>query len=168
MKKILSIKPFQETLNSGMCGPASLKMVLDYYGLVKSEKELAELTGTRKDLGTTAEDIKKTAIELGFKSEIKNECEFSDIEYWLERDIPVIVDWFTRGRDDYPEDSASADGHYSVVCGLDDNYIFLQDPEIGEIRKIKRDIFRRVWFDFEGEFIDPKELIIRQIVVIYR
>ncbi len=28
MKKILNVKPFQETLNAGMCGPASLKIVL--------------------------------------------------------------------------------------------------------------------------------------------
>ena len=31
--KILRVKTFQETLNSDRCGPASLKMVLDYWGV---------------------------------------------------------------------------------------------------------------------------------------
>ena len=80
--------------------------------------------------------------------------------------MPVIVDWFTRGRCDYGE-SEVADGHYSVVIGLDDEYIYLQDPEIGGERKIKRNDFMKVWFDFAGEYIDPNELIIRQIIAIY-
>ena len=78
------------------------------------------------------------------------------------------MDWFTQGRKDYPEEISSADGHYSVVCGLNDDYIFLQDPEIGGIRKMKRDVFKRVWFDFKGEYIKPDELIIRQIIAIHR
>lgn len=168
MKKMLNVRPFQETLNAGMCGPASLKLVLNYYGLDKSEQELAELTKNDKDLGSTAENITEAARKLGFMAEIKNECDFADIEDWLNKDVPMIVDWFTRGRDDYPEEIAASDGHYSVVCGLDDDYIFLQDPEIGGIRKMKRDVFKKVWFDFMGEYIRPNELITRQIIAIYR
>ena len=40
---MLKVKPFQETLHKGMCGPASLKIALDYFGVVKTEKELAAL-----------------------------------------------------------------------------------------------------------------------------
>lgn len=76
------------------------------------------------------------------------------------------MNWFTRGRSDYP-DSAVADGHYSVVAGLDEDYIYLQDPEIGDIRKFTRDDFMRVWFDFIGETIQPNELIIRQLIAIH-
>ena len=36
--KMLKIKPFQETLNAGMCGPASLKILLSYYGVKKMKK----------------------------------------------------------------------------------------------------------------------------------
>ena len=32
---VLPVKPFQETLHQSMCGPASLKMVFDYYGIEK-------------------------------------------------------------------------------------------------------------------------------------
>ena len=118
-------------------------------------------------MGWNDKDIKKVAEKLGFKVEIKNNSSFKDIEKWLKKGAPVIVDWFTRGRNDYPE-SETADGHYSVVCGLDDKFIYLQDPEIGKIRKIKRDDFMRVWFDFSGEYIKVEELIVRQIIAIYK
>ena len=168
METFLQIKPFQETLYAGMCGPASLKMVLAYYRVEKSESELAQLTHTDADLGTTAQELARIAGYFGFQSEIREYCELSDIELWLEKGVPVIVDWFTRGRDDYSDDIASADGHYSVVCGINDTHIFLQDPEIGGVRKMQREVFRRVWFDFSGECIHPDELIIRQLVAIYK
>jgi len=166
-KILLNVKPFQETLHACMCGPASLKIVLDYYGVDKTEKELAELAGLNPELGINDKDIVRVAESLGFKAEIKNESSFEEIEKWLGKGMPVIVDWFTRGRQDYG-DLEVADGHYSVVVGLDDEYIYLQDPEIGGERKIKRENFMRVWFDFSGEYIKPDELIIRQIIAIYK
>jgi predicted double-glycine peptidase len=150
-----------------MCGPASLKIVLDYYGVEKTEKELAELTGLVSDLGISDKDIVRAAESLGFRAEIKTESNFAEIEEWLEKGTPVIVNWFTRGRQDY-DDSEVPDGHYSVVSGLDDDYIYLQDPEIGGERKIKREDFLRVWFDFPGPEIKPDELIIRQLLAIYK
>ena len=61
-----------------------------------------------------------------------------------------------------------ADGHYSVVVDLDHTYIYLQDPEIGEIRKISRDDFWSVWFDFTGASINSwDEMIIRQTIIVY-
>lgn len=168
MKKLsLNVKPFQETLHADMCGPASLKIVLDYYGLNKSEKELAELTGLVPGLGINDKSIAKAAESLGFNVEIKNKSSFEDIEEWLKKGVPVIVDWFTRGRQDYG-DSEMADGHYSVVIGLDNEYIYLQDPEIGGERKIDREDFMRVWFDFTGHYLKPRELVIRQLIAIYK
>jgi len=168
MEKImLEIKSFQETLNCGFCGPASLKILLSYYGIDKTEKELAEMAGWNKELGTDDKGIKAAAEQLGFKVEIKNNSSFEDIEKWLKKGIPVIVDWFTRGRTDYT-DADVADGHYSVVAGLDDEFIYLQDPEAGKIRKLEREDFMTVWFDFTGKYIQPDELVVRQIIAIYK
>ena len=166
-KILLDVKPFQETLDADMCGPASLKIVLEYYGVNKSEEELAGLCKVKRGLGTDDKAIKIAAEKLGFKVKIKNNSSFKDIEKWLKKEVPVIVDWFTKGRTDYG-DSSTADGHYSVVMGLDDEFIYLQDPELGAMRKINRDDFMRVWFDFKGEFLKPNELIIRQIIAIYK
>jgi hypothetical protein len=35
-------------------------------------------------------------------------------------------------------------------AGLDDEHIYLQDPETGGERKIGREDFLKVWFDFAG------------------
>jgi len=162
---MLKIKPFRET--PGMCGPASLKMVLDYYGVKKSEKELAKLTGWNKELGIDDVAIKKAAEIFGFKVKIKNNSNFKDIQSWLDRGVPVIVNWFTRGNKNYT-DSEVADGHYSVAVGLDEKNIYLQDPELGQIRKMSKSDFMTVWFDFRGKHIKPNELIIRQIIAIHK
>lgn len=167
-KLMLDVKPFQETLHKGYCGPASLKIVLSYYGVEKSEEELAILCNTSKDLGTDDESLKKAAELLGFDVEVKNFTNYNEIESWLKRGVPVIVDWFTRGRADYT-DSDMPDGHYSVVMGLDQNNIYLQDPELGKMRIINREEFMRVWFDFTKERIESwDDMIIRQIIVIYK
>lgn len=167
-KIMLDIKPFQETLHGGYCGPASLKILLSYYGVEKSEEELARLCNISKDLGTDDKSLKKAAESLGFKVEIKNNSDFDDIKEWLKKGVPVIVDWFTRGRSDY-SDSEVADGHYSVVMGLDDQNIYLQDPEIGGMRTIDKDDFMRIWFDFTGDRIESwDEMVIRQLIAIYK
>ena len=165
---MLDVKPFQETLGGGYCGPASLKIITDYYGITKTEEELAELCQKNPDLGTDDKSIKEAAEKLGLKVEIKNKSSFEDIQSWLEKGIPVIVNWFTRGRYDYPEDDV-ADGHYSVAIGLDDENIYLQDPEVGRVRKIDREDFFRVWFDYSSEHIEKwEDMIIRQIIAVYK
>jgi ABC-type bacteriocin/lantibiotic exporter with double-glycine peptidase domain len=165
--KILQVKPFQETLHGGYCGPASLKMVMDYFGKKVSEEEVAEKCGHDPELGIDDLSIKSVAEEYGFKVEIQNNSTYGDIGRWLAKEVPVIVDWFTSGRRDY-DDSQVPDGHYSVVVGLDEENIYLQDPEIGGMRTIERDDFYRVWFDFKGAAIKEwNDIILRQIIVVY-
>lgn len=166
--KLLDIKPFQETLHAGMCGPASLKMVLGYHGVEKTEEEVAKECGRDSGLGTDDISIKSAAESYGFKVEIQNEASFEDIQFWLDKKVPIIVNWFTRGRADY-DDSEVPDGHYSVVVGLDKDSIYLQDPEIGKMRTLARSDFMRVWFDFTGECINSwDEMIIRQLIAIQK
>lgn len=165
MKSILLVEPFEQA--ESMCGPASLKMILDYYGVKKPEKELAKMCKTTRKLGTSGENLKKAAKKLGFKVKIKDNSSFEDIKHWISKKVPVIVDWFTRGIANC-DDSDVACGHYSVAVGLDNKFIYLQDPELGKIRKIKREDFMTVWFDFKGEHIKPNKLVVRRIIAVYK
>lgn len=92
MKRMLKTKPFQETLGADMCGPGSLKILLSYYGIEKSEKELAIICGAKKDVGTNDQGLKRVAEKLGFRVKIKNNSSFEDIEKWLNMEVPIIVD----------------------------------------------------------------------------
>lgn len=164
--ELLPVKPFQEMLHGGYCGPASLKMVFEYYGVEKSEKELAKACNHNSALGVSAEAMADVARKYGFEAEVKNESDFAEIESWLIKKVPVIVSWFTPGRSDY-SDSEMPDGHSSLVVGLDAEKIYLQDPETGGLREIKREDFLRVWFDFPGPVITkPSDIILRQIIII--
>jgi ABC-type bacteriocin/lantibiotic exporter with double-glycine peptidase domain len=166
MKK-LKVKHFQETLYGSFCGPATLKMILDFYGIHETEKNLAMIMKKDKEVGTEARDFLRAAKKFNLRFYMKDRASFSDIEKWLKKGVPPIVDWFTRGRTDY-SDADIADGHYSVVAGLDKNFIYLQDPEIGKMRKLKRDDFLKVWFDFDGKYISSKSLFIRRLMVVYK
>lgn len=152
---LLKIKPYREK-KAGYCGPATLKMVLGYYGLNKTEEELAKITQTTPGEGMKVDNAKKALLELGFNVEIKDFASLDDIKGFIEKRLPVVVDWFSTD-----------DGHYSVVVGLDDHNIYLQDPELSEVRKMEKKTFKRVWFDFQGKYLKSKDdLIIRRIIVI--
>jgi predicted double-glycine peptidase len=131
-------------------------MVLEYYGINKSEKELVRLTKCTKSDGTTARDIILAAKKLGMNGSIKDYSTLEDIEAELKKRIPVIVDWFSHDE-----------GHYSVIIGLDKGNIYMQDPELGHLRKMKRKAFMTVWFDFDVEYIKSrKDIIIRRMIII--
>lgn len=153
---MLNVKPFRQS--PAYCGPACLKMVLEYYGIKKNEKELAKLSGATPQEGIDAKGLVKAAKALGFKAFFKDFSEIKDIRsYVLEKKIPVIVDWFSAD-----------DGHYSVTVDIDKDNIYLQDPELGAIRKMDLETFKRVWFDFSGNFLKSKDqIVIRRMIVVY-
>jgi len=157
---MIKLKPFRET--PGLCGPASLKMVMDYYGVSVSEAELARLSGALKEKGTSIKGLIKAAKHFGFKTFLKKNSSLKDLEYFVNKKIPVIVDWF-----------AEDDGHYSVIVDIDKKNVVLMDPALRKLliyirrRVFPRETFFRVWFDFPGKFIkNPKDLVLRLMLVI--
>lgn len=151
---MLRVKPFRQ--REGYCGPACLKMIFSYYGLERSELELGRAARTSVSQGTHARNLVRVAQSFGFKAVIQDECTFQNIAAYLRKRVPIIVNWFSVD-----------DGHYSVVVGLDTNYIYLQDPEIGKIRKLSRKTFMRVWFDFRGNYLKSRDrLVLRRIISI--
>lgn len=154
--KMLKVKPhFQE--KNDTCGPACLKIILDFYGIKKSEKSLVKLCKTTKE-GTKANDLIKAAKKFKLSGFIKDNSRIEDLKENLHQKIPVIVDWFLED-----------DGHYSIVAKMDKKHIFLQDPSIGKIRKIKLSKFNRIWFDFIYDIpTSKKDFIIRRMIVIYK
>jgi ABC-type bacteriocin/lantibiotic exporter with double-glycine peptidase domain len=152
---MIKIKPFRQS--PGLCGPASLKVVMDYYGVFVSEKEIAEAAGATKEKGVSLPGLIKAAKHFNFKTFSKKNGSLQDLEKFLSKKIPVIVDWFLED-----------DGHYSVVVDIGRKNILLSDPSLdGGKRKILRETFLKLWFDFPGEMINrPKDLILRSMLVI--
>lgn len=170
LPSLLPVAPFQETLNAQVCGPATLKMLLTFWNLQgheMSDVELARECGTVPGFGTTNLQLIETAERFGLTCVVKNDATFDDILHWLDKGVPVVVDWFSPGRKDAPE-AEMPDGHYSIVVGLDESFIYIQDPELGGLRTIAREQFWRVWFDFDTDALEtPDDLILRQMIAAY-
>ncbi len=152
---MIKIKPFRQT--PGLCGPASLKMVLDYYGVSVSEAELAKAAGATKGKGVSKKGLKKAAEHFGFKLFLKKNSSLQDLKYFIKKKIPVIIDWFFED-----------DGHYSVVVDINKKKVVIMDPSLKKgIREFSTEKFLRVWFDFSGDYIKkPKNLVLRLMLVI--
>jgi len=153
---MLKVKPFRQ--KTSFCGPASLKMILGYYGLHIQEKKLGKLAGCSAVHGTSAKRLLDAAKEVGFRGIIKNSADLKDIkEYVVKKRMPVIVQWFSVDE-----------GHYSVVVDIDSENIYLQDPELGHMKSMRLETFKRVWFDFPNSYLRSKnELVLRRMIVIF-
>ncbi len=153
---MLKVKPFRQ--KTAFCGPASLKMVLDYYGLKVQERILGRIAGCSATHGTSAKRLLDAAKEVGFRGIIKNSADLKDIkEYVVKKGMPVIVQWFSVDE-----------GHYSVVVDIDSENIYLQDPELGHMKSMRLETFKRVWFDFPNSYLRSKsELVLRRMLVVF-
>jgi predicted double-glycine peptidase len=154
---MLDVKPYRQT--PGLCGPSSLKKILNFFGIEKTENELAEMTEYIPNEGTKSEGIIKVAKLLGLNAFQKDLSELEDLkEYVIDKKIPVIVDWFSED-----------DGHYSVIVDIDNKNVYMQDPQLGDLRTMDIETFRRVWFDFPGDYLKSKDdIILRRMIVIHK
>ncbi|HLH88856.1 MAG TPA: cysteine peptidase family C39 domain-containing protein [Xanthobacteraceae bacterium] len=148
-----------------MCGPASLRIVLDYFGTSLPEEVIARACRSSDKTGTTGTNLVRGARRLGFSAHIVDGADFRTIERWLVRNTPVIVDWMSSIAR-HPVREAMPCGHYSVACGLDRAHILLQDPAIGRRRRLSRREFANLWFDFVGIRPRREDLIIRRLIVV--
>ncbi|OIO46716.1 MAG: hypothetical protein AUJ31_01140 [Parcubacteria group bacterium CG1_02_39_15] len=151
----MRLKPFRQT--PGLCGPASLKIIFDYYGVSVSETKIAKAAGATRGKGCSIKGLIKAAKYFGFKTYLKKKSSLDNLKYFVKKKVPVIVDWFFED-----------DGHYSVVADIDKNNITLIDPSLKRgIRKFSNEKFLRIWFDFPGKYIkDSKEVILRLVLVV--
>jgi len=151
------IKPFQQ--RPEFCGAASLKMVLNYFEVNKTEKDLIKITKSIPSLGVEASELLRIAKKFGLKGFVKDNSTYNELRnYVVKKKIPVIIEWF---YDD--------DGHFSVVQDMDRENVYMQDPDLGHIRAMRKDIFMRLWFSFPTKYMrTEKDLVLRRMLVIHR
>jgi predicted double-glycine peptidase len=165
---MLAVPAFKQSDDS-RCGPAAVKSVLAFYGIQASEDELCVLTGHTYEKGCEDVGMKRAAESFGLSCEIYNNQTLDDLRYWIRHQIPVIVDWFTCGINPHLEDTP--EGHAGVIVDIDDERVYLLDPESGTIRKLLHEDFMRAWFDWRGRqstyITSWDDMVIRQSLIIY-
>jgi ABC-type bacteriocin/lantibiotic exporter with double-glycine peptidase domain len=132
--------PFYKQDKHYTCGPASLQMTLQFFGLRISEEELARLAKT-SHAGTAHADLVCAARELGFHCYVNADAQLEEIKYFLNLGLPVVVNYVE------PTDE---DGHYAVAIGYTKNKIVLHDPWNGPNFTLSQEEFLRRWHDSTG------------------
>jgi len=137
------------------CGASSLQAILVYFGKSDDrELHLADELNTSSDWGTEPREIKRVAEKFGLKAELREGMSLDDLRRCVDRGVPVMVayqawraeDKTTAWSDDWE------DGHYSVVVGVDEDNVYLEDPSlIGEIGFIPHDEFMQRWHDIDKD-----------------
>ncbi|MDO8581459.1 MAG: cysteine peptidase family C39 domain-containing protein [bacterium] len=139
MKRLHSLKPHPQSKGE-WCGPASLKTILDHLGRSREEQELVRLCGT-SDHGTEHAGLIVTAQTLGAHIFEKTDGALEEIAWFLVTPkLPVLVAWWS---DYHPP----AGPHYSVICRMSRNYVFLADPEEKRVRRMRHHSFLTRWHD---------------------
>lgn len=150
---ILPIGPHRQE-EPHLCGPAALKISLDYLGTIKTTKELAKLCKT-KIIGTFHKNMIRAARYFEYSVISKEGATVSDIKYYLSCGLPVIVDY-----------RAYHGGHLAVIVGFSQQKFILSDPAYDyKYKKIKIKEFLRRWWEYDE---DPKQPVRRWLMVIRR
>lgn len=139
------------------CGPATLKIVFDYLGLVKTQEEWAKLAGANQEDGMQNDGLFKAIKAVGYSYKFFKVSSFADIKRFLEKKIPVIVVWFPIHW-----------GHYSAVAKISPKTITLADPGLGRLIRISLKRFDHLWFDFAKDYErKPKDLELRTFIAVF-
>jgi predicted double-glycine peptidase len=150
MTNLIEIPNYRQTTDY-TCGATSLLSILVYYGFYEdTEMSLAKKLNTDPEWGTDPEDIKHLLTEYGFEIESRNMMSFSDLEMIVNAKMPVLITYQAWSESDAHWSECWEDGHYSVVIGIDDKNVYLEDPSItGEIGYIPRKEFLDRWHDID-------------------
>lgn len=156
-----------QTFNN--CGPANLSMILSYYGIKKSQKELGQLLrpyqhpkGDNDDKTVFPEEFVAAVESHGLKSLHRPNGSIQLIKLFLANEVPVVVKTLLKKT----EDSA----HFRVVRGFDEEnqVMIVDDSYFGPNRKISYFDFLSMWQPFGYVYMpvyrEPKEAVVKAIL----
>lgn len=134
--------PFRKQVNDYMCGPATLQMVLAFFGRQKSQRKLRKLMQASpaelKSRGTANHKMVKAAQKAGFYVYVNEDSIIEEAKYFVSLGYPVIINYIEPSENE---------GHFSVVVGYSVllKQIILNDPWNGINFKISEPQFMRRW-----------------------
>jgi len=147
-----------QTFNN--CGPASLSMIMSYFGKDVSQGELASLMrpfnnpqGGIDDKSIFADEFVSSAKKYGFESLHRPDGDLELLKLFIANDIPVVVRTWLHPDEDI--------GHFRIVRGYDDTTgNFIQDDSYeGPNLRYDYATFERMWkpFNFGYILVYPQE-----------
>lgn len=128
----------QETTHT--CGPASLRMVLEHFGIKESETEIANFTKSKPHQGIWFKDFYKL-VRKSKLNHISGSGSIPEIRKLIESGYQIIVCYI----DAKDKSHGFLMDHYSVVRKIDRKYIYFFDPWYGPNHRYSINHFRKIW-----------------------
>lgn len=144
--------PFYRQEKNFTCGSASLRSVLAYYGIRRSERTLSRHCGTTTD-GTSPEGLQYAARWYGLDVEVWEETSLEALCDAVKAGRPAIVAiqaWADGGRPSGGYAGKVSDGHWVCVTAVGPRRLVFQDPSLAGARAtLSKSEFLRRWQDLE-------------------
>jgi len=131
--------PYIRQADPYWCGPASLSMVLNYWGYEINQSEVAAHVYNPKSKLTFISNMTEFPREIGFYSEVVSPANIGLLKSYLHEGIPLIVLQKFSYENTY--------GHFRVVIGYNDKErtVITHDPILGENYTLSYESFSKLW-----------------------
>jgi predicted double-glycine peptidase len=154
MKNFRLLKRTQQATEYS-CGASALQSVLSYWGRDVDEHELMQLMGTTQEEGTYPEKIVHAARVLGFQAEARQNLSLDEVREFTAAGHPMIAlaqVWRSQNQAAVKRVHEEWDaGHYIVVLGVDEQYVYFQDPYVRMCKAFaSRRMFEAHWHQVMG------------------
>ena len=142
---IMKISPIKQRDDSA-CGPTVIQMVLNYFGVRHTFKEIASISEYREKDGLSNADLVRTLKKFNLDVKERANARWGNlIRYNAEKKV-IVVSWMLGGYI----------GHFSVVEKVGKNFIKLADPHTGTVVKMDKIMFMRLWMDYDDMWYPKK------------
>lgn len=133
------------------CGASALQAVLSYWGRELDETGIMKIIGTSEDVGTYPENIVRGVRALGLQAEARENLTLDEVRRFGHPMIALCQVWRSqRSSAPRPEDDWD-NGHYIVVLGVDEEYVYFQDPYLHMGKAlVTHAAFERHWHQIMG------------------
>ncbi len=128
--------PFRKQEKDHTCALASIRMVLEFYGVELTEEEISHVLSVSKETGAANHELVTTAQHHGFFTYVNENTTTREIKKFIKQGVPVIIDYLEPEEDE---------GHYAVAVDISAGKIVLQDPWFGPGFTLPLDEFVRRW-----------------------
>lgn len=121
---------------SWSCLATCVKMVLEYYGVIKQERDLRILLKTTPSYGTIWDYAERGIKGMGFELVWKKFWNLENLVSLINQSMPVIVGVKLKGE---------IHGHAMVVVDVSERYVEVADPQNGELVTLNKEGFLELW-----------------------
>ncbi len=118
------------------CGPVCLHMILHYWGIRATRRELIEAVGATEKAGTSNTRMIKGARAYGMRVHAHSHATLQEVEEWLAHGVPVIINYI---------EPKYREGHYAVVVGATPTAWILHDPWQGTTTRLAKSYLQKNW-----------------------